>query len=231
MSKIQSMLKMGPSAWRAKMVWLMYQVTGFWWKRKRSGFFKVKHGQLFLEPSEGLRTYFRACDAWEPDVRDKLYRELREGDIVLDFGSNYGEFALQMADLVGKNGKIIGIEMDSHYFLLEEMVRAYNPALRDRMLFLNAKLSSENNLEWIHKKSKVIPTFYFSDIEGDEKILVDQLISNPKWTKNAPRLLLELHPEIYGMEMQQSIIDKLASAGYAMEKVDSKHYFFTKKKG
>lgn len=217
---------LNPSFWRVKYFDFLYMFTQLWWRRKPTQFFRVKHGKLFLEPHEGFRAFLRANDMWEPAVREKLYHVLRNGDHVLDLGSNYGEFAIQMADLVGEKGKIVGVEMDPHYQLLLALVKEYNPPLTNRMTFLNAALSDENDLDWISKKGNILPTFYFSDIEGAERILVDQLFSNPKWLKHSPRLLLELHPEIYGKKVESDIIEKFKKAGYTVESVDYKHYYF-----
>lgn len=207
---------------------IAYLVQSPFWTRKNPGFFTVKHGQLFLEPKEGWRAYLRAHDEWEPIVREKLYSTIRPGDVVLDLGSNYGEFALQMADLVGEKGRVIGMEMDPHYVTILQLNKEYNLSLKERFTILHAPLSTKNNLEWISTQTKTVPTFYFSDIEGAEQLLVEQLFSNPKWLKHSPRFLLELHPEIYGEKTAQTIIEKFKSAGYDAEAVDYKHYYFAR---
>lgn len=229
MSKIDSIRKMTPSAWRAKGVWLLYQIIGFWWKRKQPGFFRVRHGKLFLEPSEGLRAFLRRCDAWEPEVIDKLNEVLRQGDVVLDFGSNYGEYAIQIADRVGPKGKVIGIEMDPHYCLLLQMVREYNPKLKDRMQFFEMMLSPKQGIDWIYSQTKLMPTFYFADIEGAEEELFKQVFSNPKWLAHSPRFLIEFHPEHYGEKTAKKLLDAFTAHGYRYDAVGPKHYYFYRK--
>lgn len=217
-----------PIFWKTKITDARYFFSAWKWNQQTPRFFNVKHGQLFLEPREGFRAYLRAHDMWEPAVRDKLYSVVREGDVVLDLGSNYGEFALQMSDLVGSRGKVIGMEMDTHYYHILTLLQEYNSALRERAIFLNEPFSSKTGLDWLLKKTKMVPTFYFSDIEGAERVLVEELFRSPQWLKNSPRLLLELHPEIYGETVKSEIIEKFKKAGYTVEEVDYKHYYFSR---
>jgi hypothetical protein len=144
----------------------------------------------------------------------------------LDLGSNYGEFALQFADLVGKQGRVVGVEMDPHYVTILRLITEYNPHLKERFTIVHAPLSKKNDLNWLSKETGITPTFYFSDIEGAESLLVEMVFSHPKWTKNNPRFLLELHPEIYGEDVKKSILNRFTHEGYSYEGVDDKHYYF-----
>jgi SAM-dependent methyltransferase len=211
---------------QGKALWYSFVAQSLWWTRQKAGFFPVKHGQLFIEPREGWRAFLRAHDAWEPAIIEKLDAVIRPGEMIMDLGSNYGEFALQMADLAGKEGRVVGVEMDPHYVTILHMLREFNPILRERFQVVHAPLSEKNDLHWIHAQSKIIPSFYFADIEGAEKILVEQVFADPKWTQHNPRFLLELHPEIYGEEVKREIIDRFTREGYSHEGVDYKHYYF-----
>ncbi|MFH0970358.1 MAG: hypothetical protein V1776_02770 [Candidatus Diapherotrites archaeon] len=217
------------SLWKkihGKALWYSFLIQSPWWTRKSAGFFPVKHGQLFIEPREGWRAFLRSRDAWEPAIIAKLDAVIRPGEMILDLGSNYGEFALQMADLAGKDGRVVGVEMDLHYVTILHMLREFNPILLERFQVIHAPLSEKNDLHWIHAQSKMIPSFYFVDIEGAEKILAEQVFTDSKWTKHNPRFLLELHPEIYGEDEKRETIDRFTREGYSHEGVDYKHYYF-----
>lgn len=217
------------SLWKriqGKALWYSFLAQSPWWTKQEPGLFPVKHGKLFVEPREGWRAFLRAHDAWEPAVIEKIYSVVKPGDRVLDLGSNYGEFALQFADLVGKEGKVVGVEMDPHYVTILKLITEYNPTLKERFTILHAPLSTKNDLKWIAKESGVVPTFYFSDIEGAESLLVEMVFADPKWTKHNPRFLLELHPEHYGEETKNKIINQFTQHGYRHEIVDYKHYYF-----
>lgn len=218
-----------PSLWKriqGKALWYSFVAQKLWWMRQEPGLFPVNHGKLFIEPREGWRAFLRAHDAWEPEVIEKLYSIVRPGDHVLDLGSNYGEFALQLADLVGKEGKVVGVEMDPHYVTILQLIREYNPHLKERFTIIPRPLTKKNDLKGIIKETGITPTFYFSDIEGAESLLVEQVFADPKLTKDNPRFLLELHPEIYGEDTKKTILEKFTNAGYHHEAVDYKHYYF-----
>jgi arsenite methyltransferase len=55
---------------------------------------------------------------------------VREGDVVLDLGSGSGKICYMAAQLVGDNGKIIGVDMNNDMLAL---ARQYQPAMAEKM--------------------------------------------------------------------------------------------------
>ncbi len=106
----------------------------FW---KRAGFFKTRNGYLYLSPNQRLSGWFRRFDCWEPYVCYGLPKEIRPGDKVLELGSCLGYFSIALAELVGDQGKVAGLEPCQNYFSHLRRVWSKNRRYRNRLQFLN----------------------------------------------------------------------------------------------
>lgn len=92
-------------------------------------------------------------------------RYVREGDVVLDLGSGSGKICYMAAQLVGDNGKVIGVDMNDDMLAL---ARKYQAEMSDKL--------GSDRVEF--KKGKIQDLAY--DINAIEKYLKD----NPLTTEN-----------------------------------------------
>jgi SAM-dependent methyltransferase len=80
--------------------------------------------------------------AFEPITRHFLLEAgIRPGMRVLDFGSGSGDLTFIVADLVGPEGHVVGVEESEQAFLLAQGVAAERRL--DQVQFVNARLSDE----------------------------------------------------------------------------------------
>jgi SAM-dependent methyltransferase len=80
--------------------------------------------------------------AFEPITRHFLLEAgIRPGMQVLDFGSGSGDLTFIVADLVGPEGRVVGVEESEQAFLLARGVAAERRI--DQVEFINARLSDE----------------------------------------------------------------------------------------
>ncbi|HWB04838.1 MAG TPA: FkbM family methyltransferase [Verrucomicrobiales bacterium] len=61
---------------------------------------------------KGIGQWLAAYGSREPDQLFVLAKILKEGDVVIDLGANFGYYALVESRLVGRTGKVIAIEPD-----------------------------------------------------------------------------------------------------------------------
>lgn len=74
---------------------------------------KLPEGLFFIMDAND--NFFKVSDfsqglGHEPDIMRKMKDFMKEGDIYVEVGANYGDFSLQAAKIVGDNGKIYAFE-------------------------------------------------------------------------------------------------------------------------
>lgn len=66
-----------------------------------------------------------ALEKYEPYETDLILRQVQDGDVIVDVGSNIGYYTILLADKVGKSGKVYAFEPDSVNFeILEKNIKA-----------------------------------------------------------------------------------------------------------
>lgn len=89
----------------------------------------------------------------------------------------------------------------------------------------NLEAESQNvyDLNKLINKFGVIPNILVIDIEGSEKILVDQ---TPMFPAEIRMILIELHPYIYGQICMLSIIESINSEGFSLIESNADVFLF-----
>lgn len=115
------------------------------------------HGYKMYVPlrDNGIGRALYVLRGREEDHRWMMYKEVNQGDTILDVGANIGYYALMEASLVGKNGKVYAIEPDPrniHYLALNRKYDKYNT-----IQISECALSSENGIKnfWICDRSNL----------------------------------------------------------------------------
>ena len=90
------------------------------------------------------------------------------------------------------------------------------------------KLIQDNNeniydIQKLCNQYKINPTFLVIDIEGSERILVEQ---KPDFPSSIHLILIELHPWIYGEEIQEKIIEVIIREGFIIAAKASDSFLF-----
>jgi len=113
-------------------------------------YFEVFGNKLYIHKSDDMNLVIQQ-KTYEKETRDMIIKELRKDDIVVDCGANIGYFSLFMAELVGKNGKVIAFEPEpSNFKLLKHNIKVNNYeniipmpfAVSDKLGSTNLKLES-----------------------------------------------------------------------------------------
>lgn len=81
-------------------------------------------------------------ETYEPEVWNRLMREVREGDIVADVGASVGLYTIALAQRVGDAGRVIAFEPDSASVVLLKKNLALNAAGR-RVEIVEAAVGNE----------------------------------------------------------------------------------------
>jgi hypothetical protein len=69
----------------------------------------------------------------------------------------------------------------------------------------------------------VSPTILVVDIEGSEKIILEE---KPSFPNSIQTILIELHPHMYGENVKLGIINKISEAGFEVTAKKSNVYLF-----
>ena len=86
-----------------------------------------------LDLTEGIDLAIYMLGGFKLGIINKCKKVIRQGDVVLDIGANIGGQTLQLAQLVGNQGKVIAIEPTQYAFKkLEKNIRL-NPTLSPRI--------------------------------------------------------------------------------------------------
>jgi FkbM family methyltransferase len=156
-----------------------------------------------------------------------LKRELRNGDVILDIGSNIGYYPLIEARIVSPNGRVYAVEPDPrNYYLLRinvhlnnlsNIIETYRLAISEKSGQVKFYLSELSNLSSLIKppkgkghfalvkamtiddfiKDKKMPNLIRMDIEGYECKVIDGISRIAKKTGDDLKLLMEVHSKYY----------------------------------
>jgi len=108
--------------------------------------------KMFLNPKDmSLAPHLIMSGCWESWISLIVPRLIKEGDVVVDVGCNFGYYSLMMADLVGEGGKLYSFDANPdmcNYTKKSLMINGY----RERSRVYNQIMWSEIGVEkefWI----------------------------------------------------------------------------------
>jgi FkbM family methyltransferase len=78
------------------------------------------------------------------------------------------------------------------------------------------------------KTNSLVIDLLFTDVEGCEKMIFEDLIQNVEFSLLPKFILFESHPGFYGKEIQQELLNNFRKIGYQIENTIGVHYFLTK---
>jgi FkbM family methyltransferase len=96
-----------------------------------------------LDLSEGIDFAIFLLGSFEPSTVAALRRYLKRGATALDIGANIGAHTLQMARLVGPEGRVLSFEPTAFAFAKQLRNLALNPEICDRVTALQCFLTAD----------------------------------------------------------------------------------------
>lgn len=193
-------------------------------------------------------------DAYEKAER-KFLKVLKADDHVLEFGSSIGVLTALICERVSA-GRVISIEVSkplldysrswlSRYQQLTLIHAAAFPiykridlelSFNDSSGSLGGIVSYQSSSEcndkldsfFISDSEKVagfLPTVLVIDIEGSEDIMLREEVSLPK---SIDRVIIELHAFLYGVDVEQRIVERILQEGFELQERLESVYFFTR---
>ncbi len=114
----------------------------------------------------GISSELRIFRTHEPLTTELTKRELKEGNVCLDIGSNIGYYALLESKIIGNKGRVIAIEPSPKNFQylkqnieLDDItnIHAYNFAVGDHDGEINFVISKVSNLCYVLSDGEPIP--------------------------------------------------------------------------
>lgn len=86
------------------------------------------------------------ASTFEQDVENLFQKYVRESDIVIDIGANFGYHTLYSAKYVGRSGKVVAIEPSQ--WAVNRLARnlELNPQIKERVSVIKVALSDHNEL-------------------------------------------------------------------------------------
>ena len=185
--------------------------------------------------------------------------ELSEGDHVLEFGGSIGIVTALIANKVGKRGKIVSVEASESIVQyskswLEDLgnasvVQAYAFPITSRVpmqatfdgdggslggivsyehVETEARTKNEQHffIEDACDIAEFSPNVLFIDIEGSEQIMLEH---QPNIPETVRKIVIELHPGLYGPEINGKIIEVILGEGFELEKTLETVYQFVRR--
>lgn len=196
-----------------------------------------------MDYSFGVKRILLSGD-YEVSERSLLKMFLNEGDKVLEMGGSIGVLTAVIAKTIGTRGAVISIEASDRLsrqsqFWLKEFgnVTCLSgvgfPVLKvpvkyslmsflddgnslGGMLNFDSNLSTKNNcydIGRIEKEFNFEANVLVIDIEGSEIALMENGVVIPSYVE---KILIELHPHIYGDLVSQAIIQSIVDKGYIL---------------
>jgi FkbM family methyltransferase len=195
---------------------------------------------------------------YEDSERVLIKKILKEGDLVLEMGGSIGVVTSIISNLIGNSGKVISIEASQKLadqtkswiekngnvkvltgfgfpvHLVPEKYKSFSFKFDGNSLGGYIDFDENKNIkstEKIYDLSKIENDFNFKpstlilDIEGSEIVILEPNIILPEYILN---IVIEMHPDIYGQEIEDEIISKLNSLGF-IYKVEINHVFLLSK--
>lgn len=182
--------------------------------------------------------------------------ELSEGDHVLEFGGSIGIVTALIANKIGKNGKIVSVEASDTIVQYSKnwlesfgnvtVLQAYAFPVTSRIPMhasfdggggslggivsyehdkTDAAIKNESHffIEDARDINEFLPNVLFIDIEGSEQIMLEH---KPNFPETIKKIVIELHPGLFGQEINQKIIEVILGEGFELEKVlETVHQF------
>lgn len=191
---------------------------------------------------------------YEDSERMLIKKILKEGDSVLEMGASIGVVTAIISNLIGPTGRVISIEaseilanqtrnwielkgnakiIHGFGFPVEKAPSKYqklnfkfdgnslggyidfnkdSDSIHTNNIFDLSRIELENNFK---------PTSLILDIEGSEIVVLEPNVVMPIYIKN---IVIEMHPDIYGIDTENKIISKLFEFGF-IHKIEINHVF------
>jgi len=204
----------------------------------------VNEAKMFLNPNDkGISKELANYHEHEPLTTRIMKEIISPGDTIIDIGANIGYFALFESQLVGLQGKIIAIEPSPENVKLlklnikenkNENVHVIEAAIGDydgvgtlylseacnwNSLVVQSELGQTGivevevrTIDSLIKSMGVRPSLIRMDIEGYEPKAIKGMLNTIN--NYAPRLVIELHPQLIGGEATRDLILTLQGFGY-----------------
>lgn len=182
--------------------------------------------------------------------------ELSEGDHVLEFGGSIGIVTALIAVKIGETGKVVSIEASESIAKysrnwLEDLgnvtvLQAYAFPITSRVPMqasfdgdggslggivsyeyaeTEARAKNEQHffIEDACDIAEFSPNVLFIDIEGSEQIMLEHQPNIPEAVR---KIVIELHPGLYGNEINAKIVEVIEAEGFELEKtLETVHQF------
>jgi FkbM family methyltransferase len=191
---------------------------------------------------------------YEDSERFLIRKILKEGDSVLEMGASIGVVTAIISDLIGSSGRLISIEASEllanqtrQWIELKGNVKIIHGfgfpvyEVPNKYGFVSYKFDGNSlggyidfsesceskrstnifDLSRIESEFKFKPTSLVLDIEGSEIVLLEPNIEIPEYINN---IVIEMHPGIYGENMEMKIIAKFFELGF-IYKIELKHVY------
>jgi len=204
----------------------------------------VHKQKMFLSVDDrGISKELACYQSHEPLSTQVLRTMLSPGETVIDIGANIGYYALLESQLVGSEGEVIAIEPSpSNVSLLTlnmkvnkiQNLRIINVAIGDydgegklylsnacnwNSLICQRELNQTSSvtvkvrsIDSLLKEINIRPSLIRMDIEGYETNAIAGMINT--LNNYAPRLMIELHPQLIGGKAIRELIELLKSVNY-----------------
>ena len=143
-------------------------------------YYKTRFGNYYLPsgaPNDLVAREIRRGRLFEPEVVEVARRFARRGTAVLDVGANFGQMAVQFAQMVGEEGRVYAIEAQRPVFeILEKNVEA-NGAGNIVSVFAAALAETGRQLRFPRPDFSRFPSFgsYNLPLDADEGDPVESL--------------------------------------------------------
>ena len=204
--------------------------------------------RMFLIPHDrGISTELRTFKVHEPLTTKILIKELKEGMIVVDVGSNIGYYVILGSKLVGKKGMVVAIEpipTNFRYLLLNiktnhlSNVKTFNVALSEREGII--KMINDNYSNWsrvLSNEDQTIKPIKIEEVKATTGDILLESIDNiglirmdveghedyiikgcrEVIRKWLPDILIEVHSSLLGVERLQNLLYKFKQNGYLIK--------------
>ena len=209
------------------------------------GKFSFKFRKSILSP--GIKYYLsRNISDYEYGERKLVELLLIKGDIVIEAGTSLGILSGLISNTIGEDGQLITLEGDPKLSKIAQSVNADNRNIRfisgaltfddsdfvyfDQDGWLGGKISKSQNSIKVNAYNinmlcnKYFPTALVIDIEGSEIGFLNILIPG-----SINKVIIELHPFIYGKEMELKLIKYFTSQNFILFQQVQSVFGFTRK--